>query len=240
MRGRAWLLKYDYDRAIKDLDEAIRLDPTYAYLFECRGSCWGAKKDFNKAIQDYTEAIRLNPNNPFAFENRGFSWLAKGEYDNAIRDFDEAIRLDPNYALAYSCRGSAWQNKKNYGKAQKDFDEASRIDPKGFPQIGAVANLGESEEAKLVEQIKKKLVLGITLREVSAIAGVGKCDKLEVYLTGDPIPDFNYVENIAPLAFVGRHFQFEGVRGQGRTGILFRLNMLFVNGRLRDWYVLGN
>jgi hypothetical protein len=36
-RGEAWLDKKEYDKAIKDFDEAIRLDPKFAGAFYYRG-----------------------------------------------------------------------------------------------------------------------------------------------------------------------------------------------------------
>ena len=60
-----------YDKAIKDYDEAIRLDPKDAIAFIDRGYAWSAKEDYDKAIKDYDEAIRLDPKNAPAFDNRG-------------------------------------------------------------------------------------------------------------------------------------------------------------------------
>jgi tetratricopeptide (TPR) repeat protein len=52
-RGVAWLDKKQYDNAINDFDEAIRLDPNDAYSYINRGVAWSGKKDENNAIKDY-------------------------------------------------------------------------------------------------------------------------------------------------------------------------------------------
>ncbi len=128
-RGAAWRHKEEYDNAIKDLTEAIRLDPQ-AVTYNERGRAWYAKKDYDKAIKDYDEAIRLDPKLKVAFNNRGIAWHAKQDYDKAIEDYDEAIRLDPKNPISFYNRGIAWSNKKDYDKAIKDYDEAIRLDPK--------------------------------------------------------------------------------------------------------------
>ena len=64
----------DYDRAIKDSDEAIRLEPNSSGAFYNRGLAWGQKTDYDRAIKDFSEAIRIDPNNADAFHNRGLAW----------------------------------------------------------------------------------------------------------------------------------------------------------------------
>jgi tetratricopeptide (TPR) repeat protein len=128
--GHAWLEKKEYDKAIQDFDEAIRLDPKDSFAFSYRGIAWYSKEEYDKAIQDFDEAIRLGPKYPHLFYHRGLAWFHKKEYDKAIRDFDEAIRLDPKLAIAFHDRGYMWFHKKEYDKAIQDFDEAIRLDPR--------------------------------------------------------------------------------------------------------------
>ena len=128
-RGQIWKHKKEYDIAIADYNEAIRLDPQYAGAFINRGLAWSNKKEYDKAIADDNEAIRLDPQYALAFNNRGVAWRNKKEYDKAIADYNEAIRLDPQSALAFNNRGYAWHNKKEYDKAIADYNEAIRLDP---------------------------------------------------------------------------------------------------------------
>jgi S1-C subfamily serine protease/cytochrome c-type biogenesis protein CcmH/NrfG len=128
-RGNAWFAKRDYDQAIRDYTEAIRLDPSDAAAYGCRGKAWFAKLDCDEAIRDATEAIRLDPNEPHYYSCRSCAWFGKMEYDEAIRDATEAIRLDPSDAVAYGCRGNAWFQKMDYNTAIRDYTEAIRLDP---------------------------------------------------------------------------------------------------------------
>jgi lipoprotein NlpI len=65
-RGLAYAAKPDYDRAITDYNEAIRLNPKFALAFHNRGFAYAAKQDYDRAIADYNEAIRLNPKFPYS------------------------------------------------------------------------------------------------------------------------------------------------------------------------------
>lgn len=127
--GLAWAHEGEYDKAIADYDEAVRLDPKNASVYCFRGDALNKKLEYDKAIADYDEAIRLDPKKALAFYCRGSFWDGKGKYDRAIADYDEAIRLDPTKALVYCCRGNIWDGKGEYDKAIADYDEAIRLDP---------------------------------------------------------------------------------------------------------------
>ena len=112
-RGRAWRAKKDYDRAIADYNEAIRLDPKAPVYYYNRAAAWFAKGDLDRAIADYNQAIRLDPKYDIAYYDRGDAWRSKGDLDRAIADFNEAIRLDPKYDLAFNDRGLAWPRPRH-------------------------------------------------------------------------------------------------------------------------------
>ena len=105
-RGSVWMQKKQYDKAIADLSEAIRLDPELAGLYGNRGRAWFQKKEFDRAISDLDQCIRLDPKAPEFYLYRGRGWFAKSEYDKAIADYTSAIRLKPDnaYARAQSVR----------------------------------------------------------------------------------------------------------------------------------------
>jgi tetratricopeptide (TPR) repeat protein len=128
-RGNAYSEKGDYDRAIPDYDQAVRLNPSHANAFSNRGVAYAHKGDYDQAILDYAEAIRLNPNHADAFSNRGVAYARKGDYDQAIQNYDEAIRLNPNHANALYDRGNAYRRKGDYDRAILDYDEAIRLNP---------------------------------------------------------------------------------------------------------------
>ncbi len=130
MRAASWKDKGEFDNAIKDYTEAIRLKPDSSAAYNGRGIAWGNKKEYDKAIADYTEALRLDPKDALAFSNRGNAWLAKKEYDKAVADYTEALRLDPKFTDAFNNRGNLWLRAKDYGKAIDDSNAALKLDPK--------------------------------------------------------------------------------------------------------------
>jgi tetratricopeptide (TPR) repeat protein len=121
----------DFEGAIADYDEAMRINPQLAEAFLNRGL---AKRqglgDFESAITDYDEAIRINPQLVEAFLNRGLVKDDLGDFEGAIADYDEAIRINPQNAMAFNNRGLLKrQGFQDFEGAIGDYDEAIRINP---------------------------------------------------------------------------------------------------------------
>ncbi len=129
-RGIAYHARRDYDRAIKDYDEAIRLDPQCAAALTNRGNTWVNKGNYDAAIRDCDEALRIEPKCIQAFVNRGLAHAGKGDQDKAIMDLDQAARLGSEDARVFLYRGRAWCAKGDCGKAISDYERAIRLDPK--------------------------------------------------------------------------------------------------------------
>jgi tetratricopeptide (TPR) repeat protein len=117
-----------YDRAIIDYDEAIRLNPKDAWAFYYRGTAYNAKKNYDRAIPNFSDAIRLDPKNARAFYNRGEAYYATEDHDRAISDYGEAIRLDPNFTLAIEQRAVTVAKKGQKGDRQMPFSPWTRFD----------------------------------------------------------------------------------------------------------------
>jgi tetratricopeptide (TPR) repeat protein len=129
-RGYAYVQKGNYDRAIQDYDEAIRLNPTFFGTFYARGDAYFYKNNYDRAIQDFDEAIRLNPSYAPAFHDRGSAYHNKANYDRAIQDYDQAIHLNPSYAEAFYSRGFAKHKTGNKAGGDADIAKAKQLDPK--------------------------------------------------------------------------------------------------------------
>jgi len=160
-RGVEALDKKDYDKAIQEFTEAIRLDPKQVNGFIYRGIAYSNKQNLDKAIDDFTEAIRLDAQMANAFYWRGTSYSKKKQFDKAIDDFTEAIRLDPKSANAFWGRGKAYASKHDDDKAIDDFTKAIRLDPKNastFYERG-VGNASKHDDDKAIDDFTKAIRL---------------------------------------------------------------------------------
>jgi tetratricopeptide (TPR) repeat protein len=60
-RGVAYRLKTEYDKAIDDFNEAIKLRPNYPNALNNRAVAYRNKGDLDHALADYDQAIALKP-----------------------------------------------------------------------------------------------------------------------------------------------------------------------------------
>ena len=135
LRGTAHWRQRDYDDAIADETEAIKIDPNLAAASVSRSAAHGDKNDNDQAIADASKALDIDPNIAAAYLDRGIARGSKGDLAGAIADTTRAIELDPNSALSFMSRGeSPFENARVWSCPgrfrQSDRDRAERRLPR--------------------------------------------------------------------------------------------------------------
>lgn len=144
-RGRIALRHRDFERAIADFDEAIRLNPNRAALYRDRALARRENGDLALAIADYDEAIAHDPKLAAPYHQRGLALAATGDLDRAILSYNTAIRLDPRDAEARLDRGLAFLAHGQADDARADFEAALAL------PAGKEGRAHEAASAKLAE-----------------------------------------------------------------------------------------
>jgi tetratricopeptide (TPR) repeat protein len=126
-RGVAYVTLLDYDRALSDFTEAIRIDAGFARAFANRGAVHGAKQDFEQAIADFTRVLALEPRSAHAYADRAGMHRLNGQHDAAIGDYTEAIQIDPSFAEAVLNRAITLAGTSRCADAIADFTRAIEV-----------------------------------------------------------------------------------------------------------------
>lgn len=127
LRGSAYYDRGEYEIAVADFDDALKLGPPDGTIFHNRGNAWRGKGDYAKAIADYDMSIKANPKSAFSYQNRGISKEALGDLDGALTDINQAIRLDPTLPQPLINRTAIWRVRGDYDRAIADGSEALRL-----------------------------------------------------------------------------------------------------------------
>lgn len=112
----------DYALALKDMDEAIKLEPNYAGYFINRAYMKYNLDDYFGAMSDYDYAVGLEPTNVTAHFNRGLLLTEVSENNKAIEDFSYVLRSEPDNFLARYNRALLYSKTGQYRQAISDYD----------------------------------------------------------------------------------------------------------------------
>ena len=94
-RGFDYFEKNQYDTAISNYNEFIRINMKDPAVCAYRGRAYMEKGQYDMALKDFNDAIRLRPNYAWAYAQRGEAYWQLGEKDKAIQDLESAIGLEP-------------------------------------------------------------------------------------------------------------------------------------------------
>jgi tetratricopeptide (TPR) repeat protein len=175
-RGLLHLKLRDLDRAVRDFDRAVALNPRNGAALRHRAraqaqahhdramTLYGARQ-YDRAIRDLDRAIDHSPDHASSFNLRGLCYAAIGETRRAIQDFDQAVQLDHSLADAFVNRGNIFQSTNRWERALADYSEAARLKPQDayslYSRGLAMRALGRESEAVVDIARAKEIEPGI-------------------------------------------------------------------------------
>jgi len=176
-RCTAFIALEDYDKAMEDADECVRLQPSWAKGYLRRGSVYFRMGQLEQAELVLKEGLDLDPGNDalkkeleavmnaiaermarqresLEAKERAIEAFNEQNYRGAVDLLKKAIKLDPDNHIFYSNRAAAYMAMEQYDKALSDADECIRLQPKwakGFSRRGAalfrLEKLGPARDA---------------------------------------------------------------------------------------------
>lgn len=129
LRGEIRISMGDTTEAIKDFNEALRLQPDNPFAYRQRGIARSSEENYQEALEDLNKAITLQPDNAYAYVDRGIVHAHMGNRKAFIEDFDRALRLEPDSASIYNKRATARYNLQDDKGAIEDYTAAIRFAP---------------------------------------------------------------------------------------------------------------
>src|SRR5271170_1734356 len=107
-RARLWASNpRDFDPAMADHDEAVRLAPGLASVYVNRALAWVRLGRGERAGEDIEKAIALAPDDAEAYFTRAEMYrYTAARREQVISDYGKAFALDPDYADAYYGQGT--------------------------------------------------------------------------------------------------------------------------------------
>jgi tetratricopeptide (TPR) repeat protein len=125
-RGNSKFALNDFYGALKDIDEAIKINEHPAF-FNNRSVINSKLGDYQNAIQDAAKAIELKDDYLEAYINRASAFTMLNENTKAIDDYTLVLILDPNNKVALVNRGVTYQKLNDLNKACLDWGIAAEL-----------------------------------------------------------------------------------------------------------------
>lgn len=146
--GASALSDKNYEAAIRDLTEALSMEPGMAKAYNDRAEAYRAlrqkprahndylraaeilrvQKDFNSAITAFNQAIEMDENSVTARLGRADLYRAAGEDIAAIADYEAVRSLDKDNVQACNGLGEARLRRGSYKMALDHFKDARKLD----------------------------------------------------------------------------------------------------------------
>lgn len=118
--------KENYTEALKNINEALKLDSNIDYLNN-RGNIYRSMGNCNEAIKDYSQIIEKNKKYTNAYYGRALCKIELNLPDEAIEDFTTFLEIEPDNSTVLMNRGQIFVNLKNYEMACKDFEKSNAL-----------------------------------------------------------------------------------------------------------------
>ncbi|CAN5672173.1 hypothetical protein BH10CYA1_BH10CYA1_42270 [soil metagenome] len=139
------------DLAIRDLTEAVALEPTNVKYLALLGRVQSETGQTKAAVENLTKALVIDANNADSYTARARSYLADYKFAEALADADKAIALDPKATEVFYFKGTALEGLRNSKGAVEAYGR--------FARLKAQEPNRNNEDDRRIEQSKRKVEL---------------------------------------------------------------------------------
>jgi len=151
----AGMFEWDWAAARRELAEAMRLDPRYAWAPHWYGVLATAKSH-DEALRHVMHAHELDPLSPIIHTAIGIAHHMRRDYGAAVRLYTQVLDTEPAFAPAHYYIGLSYEQLKDYDNAIRNFTRAAEIANGGGLFLGALGHClgisGQTGEARRILQ----------------------------------------------------------------------------------------
>lgn len=125
-----------YGEAIRDFNEAARINTDNIDLYYHRGFAHYKLGEYRAAIDDFSQVLQEGAKEPsfmneglalLTYLHRGIAYSRLKRYPEALADFSQILSIDFRYAPAYYNRGFVQLETGNQQEALDDFQTAAQL-----------------------------------------------------------------------------------------------------------------
>jgi tetratricopeptide (TPR) repeat protein len=156
-RAAIHVMNKDYRKALADIEEALKLEPTNSDAIAARGQCRADMGDLAEALNDFDRALEINKSEVRARIGRGVVRAKQRRYAEALSEFENVIKahedssegyLNASWLLATCPEAAVRDGEKALSLARKGCEVGKWAEARGFDRLAAAyAETGDFEQA---------------------------------------------------------------------------------------------
>ena len=124
------LMSKQYDKAIEQCEEVLRINPTTESAYRIWGTCLRKQDRYDEAIEMFKKALEINPNLDQAYWAWGACLREQEQYGEAIDKFKKAVEFNPSSCAAHGAWGDCLRDTGRYDEAEEKYRKATELNPK--------------------------------------------------------------------------------------------------------------
>lgn len=164
----AALFDWDWPAAQRGLQEAMRLNPEYAWAPHWYGLV-AASKSPDEALPHVTRARDLDPLSPIIHTAIGIVHHYRRDYPAALRSYTQLLDSEAAFAPAHYYIGLTYEQMGKYDEATFNFRRSTEIAGRGWLFLGALGHChGVSGRHELARELLQELEAQQRERYISA------------------------------------------------------------------------
>ena len=133
MRAQYRFSMGDFENALADSNELIRLQPNNGAGYTARGELYYWQKQFDPAVADLEKALQLDPSLTRARKTKALALLRLGKTAEASAETDAGLRMGKDRDDFLFVRGQIAYAQGSYAHAIDDYTEAMKLAPFAHP-----------------------------------------------------------------------------------------------------------
>jgi tetratricopeptide (TPR) repeat protein len=128
-RGFVYFVDQQYQLALDDMNEALKLMPNLVMAYFGRGVTRFEMQDFKGAEEDLKKFMERDKTNAMAFNYLAGCRFMNKDYKGALENYDMVVKLDPKYPDIYTNRGMMRHYLNDLPGAIEDYNKAIELNP---------------------------------------------------------------------------------------------------------------
>jgi TolB-like protein/Tfp pilus assembly protein PilF len=115
---------YEWDRARDELDQALKLNPSYATAHLWKSTYFATQGRLDEAIAECRAAEELDPLSMIISTELGRTLYFAGRYDDAVVQYKKSLEIDSSFAIAHKGLAEVYAKQSQFDLSLEEAEKA--------------------------------------------------------------------------------------------------------------------